>query len=255
MVQTQQYNMSCDILSSTGLQGKLNSDNGLFRDIVLGALNFRNSYGAIYTVESGRTLVNPNSGFSRRQANGHAKGEYGHPKRIGQMTDEQWMERIMTIEETRVSHDHIKTWIDTITDRKTGNKVIAFLGDIQAAGPYGPTLERDLLRPNSNVSFSIRSITEDFEIAGLHNKNIIDASGWDTVVEPGLSVAHKFNSPSLESVRFTKENLEEIVNKANSDTISMEATNLLKGFITSIENASSVTKVYMPPRASRLIGS
>lgn len=258
MLQAEKFNLSCQILSSHNLQGKLVPDsNGHFKGIVLGALNFKNSYGAIYTPEGGRALVSPTSSFSRRQKEGHAKGEYGHPKRTSEYSDDDaWMNRIMTIEETRMCHDHLHTWIDLITDRRTGQKVLCFIGDIAPFGPYAETLERDLQRNASNCAFSIRSITDDFRLGGLHTKNIIDATGFDFVCEPGLSVATKFQSPALESFAFTKGQLEELISKGATDTISMESCNKIKELLVSIESrTSNKTTIFQNHKPSRFIGA
>lgn len=258
MLQTEQFNLSCDILSSHGLQGKLRPNaNGQYQGIVLGALNFKNSYGAIYTVEGGQALVNPNSGFSRRQKEGHAKGEYGHPKRTDEFkSDEAWIQRIMAIEETRTCHDHNHTWIDTIKDKRNGQKVICFLGDLTPYGPYGDTLDRDLQRDGTNSAFSIRSITDDFRIGNIHTKNILDATGFDKVNEPGLSVATKFQMPGLESFAFQIDDLERIVADQATGNVSLEACNMIKQVIVSLENrVSTKSKIYTGNSPSLLIGA
>jgi hypothetical protein len=61
------------------------------------------------------------------------------------------------------------------------------------------------------VCFSVRSLTDDKIEGGRLVKHIRTIVTWDYVNEPGIDIARKWNSPSLESfeeVEFTRDHVE-----------------------------------------------
>lgn len=247
-----QFSIGSTALMGTNKTGSIpKNEDGSWR-VVLGALNFKNSRGEIYTGVSGREILRPGTGLHRRIENAQCRGEYGHPKRDGMMNDNQWLSRICTIEETRVCHLHKEVWLDTM--QYQGQSVLSFLGDIITEGPYGDTLERQLGNVDSNVAFSIRSITQDAFVMGVNNKTLIEVAAWDYVNEPGLSIATKYNNPALESmipdIDFSAGTLAEIAETTNSPFASTEARDFIKGLLHQVESLNS-TKSYgtIPPSA------
>ena len=135
----------------------------------------------------------------RRVSNGYCRGEYGHPKKQPGMSFQDFMHRILTIEESMVSHHIKEVWIEKGKVLHQGRPVIAIMGLVKPAGPYANALERSLENPDENVAFSIRSITDDYRIGAQIQKHLREIVCWDFVNEPGLSVANKYAAPSLES--------------------------------------------------------
>lgn len=234
-----QFSVGCNALMGTNKTGHLpkNSD-GSWR-VVLGALNFFNSRGEIYTQASGEAILREGTGFRRRLDNSQCKGEYGHPKLEPGMTDMQYIQRICRIEETRVCHLHKEVWLDTLQHQ--GQAVLSFMGDIETCGPYGDTLEQQLENPNDNVAFSIRSITDDRVIRGINNKSIIELAAWDYVTEPGLSIATKYNNPALESMNpdiiIDINELRAVADTRNNTGISNEAADMIKGILLKMDTS------------------
>jgi hypothetical protein len=50
-----------------------------------------------------------------------------------------------------------------------------------------------------NTCFSVRSFTDDYVSGGMVKKVVKEVITWDLVNEPGISVATKYNAPTLES--------------------------------------------------------
>lgn len=246
----EQFSIGSTALMGTNKAGHIpRNEDGSWR-VVLGALNFKNSKGEIYTAASGREILKEGTGLNRRIKNGQCRGEYGHPKREPGMSDIQYLTRICQIEETRVCHQHLEVWIDALN--YNGQSVISFQGDIITEGPYGPTLEQQLLEPRSNVAFSIRSITDDRVVAGINNKSLIEVAAWDYVNEPGIEVATKYNNPALESMSsdiiLTASTLRELAESNNAPGVSTEARELLKSILHQADtNRSTRSHCQLPP--------
>lgn len=244
-----QFQVGCEVMSAQNKTGIIKqNEKGEFLDIVLGALEFPNSGGSTYSLRSGEDMLRPGSLFHDMLTNGQAKGEYWHPKREARMTDEDWFRRIMYCEEKTTSHLHTSMWIDMIQPHGYSKKIPAFIGNILPTGPYGDTLHKQLLTPQDNVSFSIRSITDDIPNKdGTFYKKILAASGFDHVTRPGIKIASKSNIPSLENARSSISLSDMIVFAENADKagVGFEACQHFKKVISSIAKQYE-TKVYIP---------
>ncbi len=232
---------NCTALVGTNKVGLLPVDSNGYREVVLGALDFNNSIGQQYNSQAAEKLLAENSAFMRRVQAGYLKGEYGHPKKQPGMSMRDYLIRIMTIEETLVSH-HIKSvWIDRSRVRNGGQNVVAIMGMVKPAGPYGPALEKSFSNPDENVAFSIRSITDDYLVRGRVSKHLREIAGWDHVVEPGLSVANKYQAPALESLnqdfQIDTNMIRMLVESPNEYNIATESADLLKNLLLNSERA------------------
>ncbi len=193
---------ACTALLGSNKAGILKPDADGYYPVVLGALDVFNSVGSFYPFETAKHLFQQSSSLMRRIANGACRAEYGHPKKEKGWSDMDFINRLLIIEEKNVCA-HIKdVTIDytSIKDKKTGRPVIAILGKVKPMGPYGDVLRASFENPNENVCFSIRSLTDDVKINDINNKNIRIIVCWDYVNEPGISVANKYQAPSLESI-------------------------------------------------------
>lgn len=81
-----------------------------------------------------------------------------------------------------------------------GTKIIAIRAKLRPSGAKGDFLQQQLDNPKENVCFSIRSFTENTYRGGRTNKVIKTIVTFDYVNEPGIHIAEKYKSPSLESL-------------------------------------------------------
>ena len=220
-------NFTCTALNGTGKQGRLPKDSDGYYTTPVGALNAFNSTGDFYPYDAAKELFNESSSFMRRVNTGCLKSELGHPKPLPQQAMESFANRVMCIEETRVCGHFSQIWLDfnSVKD-ETGRPVVAIMAKVAPSGPFASALEKSLENIKEDVCFSIRAFTEDVPIAGVKHRMLRQIVTFDNVVEPGISVARKFRSPTLESYNdkvFTKE---DIVKSAIPDGngIVMEST-------------------------------
>jgi len=248
-----QFRVGCEVMSAQNKTGILRkNEKGEYCDLVLGALEFPNSGGSTYSLSSGEDMLREGSLFRDCLMNGQAKGEYWHPSKEPGMTDEDWFRRIMYTAEKNTCHLHTSMWIDFIIPAGSNKKVPAFIGNIIPTGPYGETLDKQLNLPQDNVSFSIRSITDDIALPnGTYRKKILAANGFDHVTRPGIKIATKSNSVSLEnaSATITLADMVRFAERTSEVGVSFEASQHFKRVIRDIGKRYE-TKVYIPASAS-----
>jgi len=213
----------------TNKTGALKPDAQGYYRVVLGALNFYNSAGQYYPLNPDvEKLFEASSILMRRASTGTLRSEYGHPKFQPGMSKKDFLYRIMDIHETNVCCHIHKIEIDkeSVKD-KQGNPIVTIIGWVKPSGPRGDVLRAQLEDPNENVCFSIRSITDDYlEPSGRILKVIREIYTWDYVNEPGISIANKWASPSLEhmtDISFTREHLVLARNMAMQSNVGMES--------------------------------
>ena len=198
-----QVRFACTALAGTNRAGKLVADANGYYDMVVGGLNVFNSVGQYYTYEGAKELFEESSQFMRRVKRGVLAGEQGHPKWQPGMSEAAYAQRIMSIYEENVCCHHKEVYLDfdNVKD-EAGRPVIAIRSKLKPAGPHGEALRQSLENPDENVCFSIRAFTDDFQDRGrgLTKRILRTIVTWDRVTEPGLSVAEKYKSPSLESL-------------------------------------------------------
>jgi len=191
---------SCTSLAGSNKVGNLKKLDGGYYEVIVGALNMFNSAGAFYPYDAAKSLFEESSQFQRRVARGALRGEYGHPIKQPGMSNDDFAARCMSITENDVCVHHRKITLDfdRVKD-ENGRPVIAIISELCPSGPKGEFLDKSLNNPSENVCFSIRAFTADKTLAGIKTKSIRTIITWDMVNEPGLSIAEKFKSPSLES--------------------------------------------------------
>ncbi|EBW9734610.1 hypothetical protein DQR70_06400 [Salmonella enterica subsp. enterica serovar Oslo] len=168
--------------------------------VVLGALEYPNSVGAVYDLQSAINIIEKSTIFNRRMEQGYLRGELGHPVERECRDYNDFVRRIHTIDERNVSCHIRRVWIDHQYKGHNGEKIIAILGEVAPSGPHAAALERKLNNPHENVAWSVRSLTNDRIVNGVKRKWFESIVTWDEVNEPGLKGANKFNSPSCESI-------------------------------------------------------
>lgn len=190
----------CSALMGTNKAGNLKDLGNSYREITLGAFDIHNSAGEFYDFTSKlKKLFEPGSVLMRRIANGQLRSELNHPKPLPGQSFAAFLSRINTIDMEKVS-GHIRAVRLEAGKDHQGNNVVLVIGEVGPSGPYGPGLEASFNNADENVAFSIRSITKTQVVKGVRHKQIQMISTWDQVHEPGIAVATKYNTPSLEAI-------------------------------------------------------
>ena len=186
-------------LSNTGKKGIIKPDSNGAYWMPVGALGVYNSQGHFYDYDESVKVFQDSSAFQRRVKSGAVRGEVGHPVFKPGMTDRQYMMRIQDIYETNTCCTHTKIEIvkDVVKDA-SGKPMIAIMSNILPSGVHGEQLRRSFENETENVQFSIRSLTEDAMVGGTRIRKIREVITFDQVNEPGISIATKAHSPSLE---------------------------------------------------------
>ena len=189
------------IISGSTKIGSIKADANGYREMVLGAMNVKNSGGAYYPLEPVKNLLLSNSTLMRRVKDRALRSEYGHPRR-GDMSPVMFLARVMDIHEQSTCNHILRIELDEerVVDKETDQKIAAIIGWILPSGPYGDALQKQFENPEENVCYSIRSITNDsVNGQGQLVKAIKEIITWDYVNEPGIQYAKKSYSPALES--------------------------------------------------------
>ncbi len=217
-----------------GKSGILRPDADGYYRVILGGLNVYNSVGHYYPFDSARQLFKESSQLMRRIKRGALRGEMGHPKWVPGMTDDQFSDRCLMIDERNVCVHIAEVELDQSMKDDQGRPCIGILGKIRPSGPMGAALQAQLDNPKENVCFSIRSFTDNRRVGRVMHRNLVNVVTWDAVNEPGISFAEKYKSPALESHLdsmivlddriVTRGSLERVMQKTTPGGISHEAT-------------------------------
>ncbi len=193
---------TCNRLTNTNKVGNIKVNPDGSRTMIVGALNMFNSANMYYPYEAAKDFFLDTSGeFMRRVSRGVLMAENGHPRMLPGMSEAAYFARLHQIHEDRVCAYHSKITLDFDNYRdEKGRPIVAILSDVMVSGELGYILERSFQNPNENICFSIRSFTKDYMDRGVINRAIKKIITFDRVVEPGMSIAEKFFSPSLESM-------------------------------------------------------
>jgi hypothetical protein len=217
-------------LAAKGKKGILTPDENGYYTMIIGGLNAFNSTGLFYTLKGAEDLFKSSSIFMRRVASGNMKGELGHPKRSPDMSDDDYLSRILTVEETNVCCHFKEIWLDHEYGKNhpelKNPGLVAIMAKVKPSGPKGDALKKSFDNPDENVCFSIRSLTREFWARGIKHREINTIASFDCVTEPGISVANKWDAPALEQLaesNVTKKSLESYVNR-NVHMVGMESS-------------------------------
>jgi hypothetical protein len=199
-------------LAGTGKKGILTPNAEGYYELVVGGLNVHNSAGEYYALEGAKELFTDGSSeFQRRVKSGTLRGEVGHPAMMPGQTTASFINRIMDIDQNNVCAHFKEVWLDyNRVKTKDGSPVVAIVALVIPSGVKADSLERSLRNPNENVCFSIRAFTADMRVMGRNTRTLKKVITFDMVNEPGIHIAEKYKSPSLESLTekvFTREQI------------------------------------------------
>lgn len=183
-------------LETLGKKGILKKDDEGYYQICIGALDIKNSVGETYPFDYNRSFFTPKSPLMRRIRNGQLVGEYGHPKPLPGMSKRDWMRRCLDFDYDRICVHFKDVWLDV--DNKV-NGSIPIMAWLKPHGPKGDHVLEGLENKDFNVAFSIRAMSKPMFVGGNIFKYFTVIWTWDYVIEPGIGVASKWDTTSLES--------------------------------------------------------
>lgn len=239
--------MSIVKFTSTKLQtinkkGNLKKDQDGYYELVIGGLNIANSSGIMYVLDGAKKLFESSSSLQRRITNGSLYGESGHPIKSSNMSMDDYIVRVLTVDNNNVCCHFKEIYLDdsnTFNNRGTTKNTVAIVAKLKPFGPRGAALEESLNNPSINTAFSIRSLSEDFYRNGVTMRTITEIVTWDWVIEPGISIATKWDTPSLEDFQdsIVKADSSDLKRLSHSSVVSTEDSRfLLNNIIKNIDN-------------------
>lgn len=212
-------------LLSTGKKGVLKPDSNGYYTQNIGALNCLNSVGELYVLEGAKGLFESSSGLMRRIKNGALRGENGHPGMKPGMTDKQYINRVLSVDPDNVCAHFAEVYLDYNAQDNRG--IVPIVGRVGPSGKLGYILENAYSKNVENVAFSIRALTRDQMVGGKNHRTLVNIVTWDRVEEPGIEIATKWDSPSLESLAETTLRPPQLLSVAEdilNDVFAMEST-------------------------------
>ena len=228
----QNIRFSCTSLVGTDKKGILTPDKDGYYSQPIGGLNVFNSAGMYYTYEGAKHLFeDQSSAFMRRVKRGALRGENGHPKRLPNQSLDDYAARILTIDERHVCVHWAEIELDFNNFKDANGKpIIAIIGKFTPSGEKGYILEKALTNPHENVCFSIRSFTEDYYVRGVVHRDLRTVVTFDYVNEPGISIAEKYKSPTLESFDDSVFTVDRQVLHLGNESVSLTKDELYSSF-------------------------
>ena len=192
---------SCAALIKSGKKGKLKQDEHGYSEICLGAFNVFNSGGIYYPMlDSVKEMFAAGGSLRLRLDKGQCHSELEHPAPVEGKDINHFVQRLLTIKADRVSA-HIKSVSLVEGKDEKGKSIVRCMGMVRPAGPYGPSLEDSLANPCESTAFSVRSLCSTKPLNGRLEKHVTNIITWDQVLQPGISMANKFDTPSLEQLQ------------------------------------------------------
>lgn len=222
-------------LPMLGKKGIIKPDDEGYYEICVGGLETSNNSGRWHYSghEAVRKLFEESSIFMRRVRNGALRAEVNHPsQRPGEKID-SYMNRLMDIDLNNVCA-HFKTvWLDFDYGKKNPHvknpNLIAIMARVKPVEPKGSILLEQLQGTAQNCCFSIRALCDEVYEGGKRMRYLKDIIAIDLVNEGGITMASKWDTPSLESldnepssIRLTKEILDQIME--GSRVVSTESS-------------------------------
>lgn len=224
---------SCTQLQQSNKKGILRPNQDGYYTLPVGGLNVFNSAGHFYTANGVKGLFESSSQLMRRVKRGALRGEVGHPKQLHGQNEDDYLLRILSIDEKNVCAHFSELWLDFDNYRdKNGKPMVAIMALVAPSGPFGDFLQKQLDNPKENVCFSIRSLTEDRMRGGVYERTLKTVVTFDYVNEPGIHIAEKFKSTGLESQNedlgtiLTEKRLQRAFNGASKTSHGMENMSL-----------------------------
>lgn len=175
--------------SKTTVNGNVERrEDGCFK-VILGSLDTYNVHDEFYLAEGVEELLSTGGyhSFASKLKRKSVKGESRHPFREVGMTDTEFVNRNMIVDNTTASHQILEVMLEKTNEvEKPGTCVILIWGWIKPTeNDLGRALKADLLDSEINVCFSIRCFSRIKVINGVISRLITNIITWDWVDNPG----------------------------------------------------------------------
>lgn len=230
------------LLSQTGKKGVLKELDSGYYEILLGALGTNGNGGWIYNKESALRYMNNDKEFKYMLNSGRLRSEWGHPVRHPGMTDAEWFVRVNTIYEPNTSSHirRVRPTTELIKDAR-GRAVVGLVGEVRPSGKNSAEFKEQLENPHEDVNYSVRSFAKrDFRNMNKHITKIVT---WDNVFDPGIKLASKYHTPSLESNRIDFEDPESVAAALDSYEFNVSQLKDQIGSLDSIGSFESQSEI------------
>jgi Peptidase S80 family len=190
---------SCQVLNGTNKAGSLKPNANGYYDMIVGALNMTNNKGEFYDYNYGKKFFTEASDLVRMAQKGVLRGEYGHPNQETGQSDDKFVERLLRVDEQSACCHHKRIYLDFDRYKDAGGRpIVGIMSEVYPSGPFGPPLEKSIQNGHENVCFSIRCFSMPHRVGGRVIKEMKHVVTFDYVNEPGIVMATKYDSPSLE---------------------------------------------------------
>lgn len=196
----------------TGFKDKLErikrvDSSGYYRQII-GGLSIYNANGEFYpATKAVLDLFNASSSLVRRINSGVLKAEVDHPKRRSGMSDKEFAERWLSIDESNVCAIFKKIEVSDRAINVPGQSqpVFPIWGTYTPYGVKKDILIESLNNDIANTAFSIRCLSRPVVRGGITYKHIFHIITFDFVTEPGINIATQYNSSIISGESFSYE--------------------------------------------------
>lgn len=205
---------------ATKLQA-LNSDgvikpdsDGYFR-LLIGALNVENANGHVYVAsQQAISVFDKSSLFQRRIKNGNLRGEWGHPKRLPGMTDEEYIDRMFIVDEANTAIHYRSIELDMSFGKNNpvynNPAMVGIMAELKPSGYKEQEARNMLTNKFENVCFSLRGFTDDVQNGYRLMRSLRQVMTFDLVCEPGVKSSTKWDTAGAKSdIRLAMESLED----------------------------------------------
>lgn len=243
--------IGCNILTGIGKKGNLNCDTNGYYEIALGAFDVHNAQGEFYPFTSELKQMFTNSAaLMRRIQKGYLRGEAEHPAPLPGQSIDAFLNRWRTVRMDNVA-SHIASVRLSYEKDHRGKNIVVCYGRVKGSGPHEAGTNKMLANTEENVAYSIRSLTEPRLVNGQKHKCITGIVTWDLVNEPGIELANKYQTPSMES-RDQLIITPDILNKAEQDPMAGLVGQESDMSLTMLRTALGWQKVQVNSAMSRL---
>lgn len=181
-------------------------EDGAYK-IILGALNAFNVHSEFYLTDGVKNLLSSGGyhSLASKLKRGLLKGEANHPFKLPGMTDSEFVNRNLIVDNALASHHILEVLLEETNEVEANNaKVVLIWGWIKPTdNEHGRALRASLEDEDVNVAFSIRCFSVLRNINGLASRYITNIVTWDWVDNPGIARAVK---PATSKSSLTTEN-------------------------------------------------
>lgn len=175
--------------------------------VILGGLNTYNSANQWYVLEESDRLFKQSSIFMSNIRERTVYSENGHPVRANYMTNQQWTQRFLGLDEKEFVCIIEEVWLDPnyakqVSDNRLPSDAVVIMGKVRPTGAKKQVLEEAIANPGQNLCWSIRCISDLLDRGAMKVRIIRSVITFDLVYSGGLKFSKKDLHPSTESLDY-----------------------------------------------------